>query len=462
MSPELLLEAALVGAKEALKLGAVWAVFTALALSKGRKDLLKPFYLGVAVASGFVALSFFLSPDAGLRLLIAKSIGYVFFLFFLGSVLSLYHFGGPPVESPGRAVARAAMRPLCFALTVVYFLPDIMGSSMFIRELSVMRPGGLSPHLPAALGFALVLALLVLVLRPRRAAIARYFDLSQFLLFLAVLKLLAGGVKGFAEMSLVPSVQRGIMKFVHDAVHQTLIMLMVPDHPMLSTTTWNYIGFVFGPQLAIAAVLLVLLVPPLIFVHHSLAASRVRPSGDMPAAQRRLQMSASRADMRRKAVPVALFVAVILAFWFGGRGDGGPGLVNPEPRPVVPEGGVVILPIKTPSSDLRDGGLHKFSMHHDGHDIGILVIKKPNGKLAVTLDACEICPPEGYGLVGDNVVCIYCRTPIPISTLGSPGGCNPIPLKSRITDDEIIIMTGEILGMWDKVVTGEAKRGKVP
>jgi uncharacterized membrane protein len=161
----------------------------------------------------------------------------------------------------------------------------------------------------------------------------------------------------------------------------------------------------------------------------------------------------------RRGLPVAAFVLVVMVSWFAGRGEQSAMLLLPEPKPVVVDKGVVVIPLTDPTMDVMDGNLHKFSLLKDGETITLLVIKKPDGKLAVCLDACEICPPEGYGLSGKNVVCVYCRTPIPVETLGRPGGCNPIPLTAEITGRDIRIDVGEIEKKWLKVITGETKEG---
>jgi uncharacterized membrane protein len=76
------------------------------------------------------------------------------------------------------------------------------------------------------------------------------------------------------------------------------------------------------------------------------------------------------------------------------------------------------------------------------------VIRKPDRSLSVCLDACEICPPVGYGQRENHVVCIYCDTPIAVGTLGQPGGCNPIPLEADIDERFITIKMEEILKKW--------------
>ncbi len=330
---------------------------------------------------------------------------------------------------------------------------------MFIRDVYEMKGGHAATYASAVAGFIVPLVIAGLLLRKVRGRLGEFFGIAQLLLFLAVIKLIAGGVEGFAELSLIPSVQRGVMKFVHDVVHQTLVFVMVPDHPLLKTTVWNFIGVFFGANIALLITLTILLLPPLMFLNHSLLDPLPEPSGAASGAERRAYKAAVRADRRKKAVPAAIFVAVILVFWFAGVGGEVSRLYNPTPKPVVEDKGLVVIPLTDPTMDIMDGSVHKFVLSRDGVDIRIMVLKKPDGKLAVMLDACEICSPEGYGQTEGHVVCIYCRTPIPVETLGKPGGCNPIPLEAQVTDRDIRISVSEIGSKWDKVISGKTKEG---
>jgi hypothetical protein len=403
-----IIEAAVVGIKEAAKLGIVWLVYSSFLREHNREGFLKAFYMGVALASGLALVSFFVPSTLAVKDFLARLIGYVFFLFFLGSVAALYR--------PAVGVNRkwdAVLGPLAVVLTIVYFSPDIIGSTMFVREIAEMKAAYLPTYVSAATGFALALALTVLALGRFKHNIGRFFGLGQFLLFLSVIKLLG--------------------------------------------TTWNFIGILFGSNIAIAAVLALLLAPPAMFLYHGLLAPLPEPSEAGTGAERRLLKAAARADRRRKALPVVLFICVILVFWFSGRAEDITRLYNPQPKPVVEDKGIIVIPLTDPTMDIRDGSLHKFSFYHEGESIVIMVIEKPDGKLAVCLDACEICPPEGYGLSGEEVVCIYCRTPIPTDTLGVPGGCNPIPLDVQVTDSEIRIAVKGLLEKWNDVITGKTK-----
>jgi uncharacterized membrane protein len=50
-------------------------------------------------------------------------------------------------------------------------------------------------------------------------------------------------------------------------------------------------------------------------------------------------------------------------------------------------------------------------------------------------------------------------TPIPVDTLGKPGGCNPIPLDATVGEREISIDIEELDRKWRAVMSGETREG---
>ena len=68
-----------------------------------------------------------------------------------------------------------------------------------------------------------------------------------------------------------------------------------------------------------------------------------------------------------------------------------------------------------------------------------IVIQKPDRSLAVAFDACQICGTQGYYQKGSEVICRNCASDIVIATIGTPGGCNPVPLKSYIEGGTLVI-----------------------
>jgi uncharacterized membrane protein len=320
-----------------------------------------------------------------------------------------------------------------------------------------MKENVLMTWVSAAAGLciaAVIFFAVVKLYRPYR--LGSFFDVPQLLLFLAMVKLLGSGIQGIAELSLIPSVQRGFMKFIHDIVHQTFVFLMVPDHMLLKATVWNFIAFFFGPDFASMASLFILLFFPLMFIHHSLMTSVPEPDVRSNSERRSIK-ALMLSDRRKKAIPVILFIALILFGWFSESGETVSNLFIPKPKPVVADNGFVSIPLKDPTMNLMDGMIHKFSMVHEGEEIGLMIMKKSDNTLSVCLDACEICPPEGYGQRDDHVVCLYCGTPLHVDTLGQPGGCNPIPLSAEIDGRFVRIELKEVLKKWGFVKSGESK-----
>ncbi|MDR1921185.1 MAG: DUF2318 domain-containing protein [Candidatus Adiutrix sp.] len=92
-----------------------------------------------------------------------------------------------------------------------------------------------------------------------------------------------------------------------------------------------------------------------------------------------------------------------------------------------------------------DGNLHRHMYKtENGVPMRFIVIKKTANAYGVGLDACDICGPTGYYQRGDQVICKLCDVVMNKSTIGFPGGCNPVPLKFRIEKGKIIIETADL------------------
>lgn len=100
--------------------------------------------------------------------------------------------------------------------------------------------------------------------------------------------------------------------------------------------------------------------------------------------------------------------------------------------------------IRLPAAQVNDGNLHRFSFTRGATTTRFLVIRRPDGTLATALDACQICGPIGYYQQGRNVICKNCAAVIYIPSIGLPGGCNPIPIASRLEAGELVIPVSEL------------------
>jgi high-affinity iron transporter len=452
MMDSLLFEAKLIGFKEGFKIGLVWLVFSSYLFTNDRKKLIRPFYAGLFISVLFGISVLFIPKNVISGAFIGNTISMSFALFLIISGAALYHVSGVNLL-PGKSEAgsESVTRLIVFISAIIFFLPDIAGTVVYLDDLAMLKENALMTSVSTVAGLLIagvIFFAIIKLYKPFR--LGSFFALPQLLLFLAMVKLFGSGIRGIAELSLVPSVQRGFMKFIHDFVHQTFVMLMVPDHPLLKKTTWDFIAIFFGSGFASLASLFILLTVPAIFIYHSLFKPLPEP-GEESRVSRRMIKSIILSDRRKKALPVILFVIFIMVAWFSQGEESVSKLFMPESRPVIADKGVVEIPLNDPTMNLMDGRLHKFSLIHKGEEIRLIVIKKADNSLSVCLDACEICPPVGYGQRDDHVVCIYCMTPIPVDTLGDPGGCNPIPLTTVIDARFIKIEMKEILKKWDFV-----------
>ena len=103
--------------------------------------------------------------------------------------------------------------------------------------------------------------------------------------------------------------------------------------------------------------------------------------------------------------------------------------------PVVLENGTVRLP----SASLADGNLHRFALDDQGVHVRFIVIQRPDHSFATAFDACAICGTQGYYQKGSEVICRNCAANLVISTIGVAGGCNPIPIKSHMDGETLVI-----------------------
>src|ERR1700678_876990 len=102
--------------------------------------------------------------------------------------------------------------------------------------------------------------------------------------------------------------------------------------------------------------------------------------------------------------------------------------------------GQVAIPLK----QISDGDLHRFEALENGTQIRFWLYQKPDGKIATVFDACQICGAVGFYKTATGVVCKNCGAPVNPQSVGSTGGCNPIPLKATQTADAVMIQEADI------------------
>jgi high-affinity iron transporter len=100
--------------------------------------------------------------------------------------------------------------------------------------------------------------------------------------------------------------------------------------------------------------------------------------------------------------------------------------------------------VKIPLSQVSDGDLHRYEAQENGTAVRFWLYQKPDGKVATVFDACQICGGVGFYKSANGVVCKNCAAPINPQSVGTTGGCNPIPLQATQTADSMIIREADI------------------
>lgn len=100
--------------------------------------------------------------------------------------------------------------------------------------------------------------------------------------------------------------------------------------------------------------------------------------------------------------------------------------------------------VSIPKSAVADGDLHRYQANVNGTEVRFLLYRKPNGEVATVYDACTICGAVGFYKNGNQIICKNCSAPVNAQSLGQAGGCNPIPLKSTVVGDNIVITVADL------------------
>lgn len=117
--------------------------------------------------------------------------------------------------------------------------------------------------------------------------------------------------------------------------------------------------------------------------------------------------------------------------------------VYAESPPSAPQATVVTANkdghIVISTQGLAEGELNFYSVDVHGVQVRFLLYRKPDGKVASVFDACQICGAVGFYKGTSGLICKNCAAPINPQSVGQPGGCNPVPLRSDLQGDSVVI-----------------------
>jgi len=297
-----------------------------------------------------------------------------------------------------------------FGLTFVLVLREGVETVLFLAAVD-LTTDALLAFFAGLVGIALAVLFGVSFVRgTARVDLQRFFNVTAVVLFVLAAQLLVGGVHEFGERGTIP-LGSGEMRLIGPIVRNNVILLVS----------------------LLALPLIVLLVPG------RADRARAQQAQSLEGPEKRLALAGLRRDRlwkRTFAVAGILAIAsltVSFAFTRLPKGIDPPLMLQPDG-----EGRV-----RVSESDLADGRLHRFGVEVDGVVVRFIV-KKSGGRMVPVFDACQVCGAHGYADVKGRLVCLACAADINPATLGTGGGCNPIPLPHRDEGGSLVVSVQDL------------------
>lgn len=406
--------------REGLEAALVVGLMLAYLKRIGRVDLKSFVYLGLILAVSTSALAAFIFQTLSFGEAVTDIVeAYIMLLgsFFVGTMIiwmfraasSLRHQVEQRIDTVVNRKTRALQGLGLLLLAFMLVFREGVEIILFISALSFRI--GSNPFLIISgglLGMGIAVLLGLLILKGLVKIDLRIFFTGTGLVLLALIAtLMAKAIHNFAEFGIISLTAEQLL----------LIGLLVRE----DTSILILVSLIAVPALMIT-------LDPLIKRRTIRVVAEERP------AQRRLRLAEERRMMAvRVGMGIVLLIVIISVgiSWASVARAG----YDPPVYSVVPEAGKVKIQL----SELSDGLMHKYSVDTHGVIVRFFLIQTSDGTLRVALDVCYICPPAGYYMKGDTVVCKNCDAPINIDTIGMPGGCNPRVLKFQKNSSHVFI-----------------------
>ncbi len=241
-----------------------------------------------------------------------------------------------------------------------------------------------------------------------RIHLQKFFRVTTVILFFVAAQLIISGLHELSENGVLPSSRRE-MALIGPIVRNDL--------------------FFFVTILALAALM----------VLFEVKRRQPVPLPDSPAERRKALWSARRERLWMASLYASsfLFILMVTAEFIYAKSVSA---LSPATAVTFVNGQVSI-----PLDQVSDGDLHRFEAQENGTPIRFWLYQKPDGKVAVVFDACQICGPVGFYKGPNGVVCKNCAAPINGQSVGMAGGCNPVPLRAEQTTGAVVIRESDVV-----------------
>ncbi|HEV2853006.1 MAG TPA: Fe-S-containing protein [Thermoanaerobaculia bacterium] len=296
-----------------------------------------------------------------------------------------------------------------FLFTFLMVFREGVETVLFLSALS-LTTSGLMAILGVLIGLAAAVAFGVLFVRGSlRIDLGRFFKITGIALGIFILQLLINGYHELSEAGWLPA-------------NETTMATVGP-------LVKNEFFFVTA---VLVLPLLMLLIP---------GRRREEAPADMAGAAARLERAGSRRQSRARALGAVLGLVILAALGLGFVYAQPPAALSQATAVAVGPDGKVRIPLST----FQGTALHRFQVTIGSRPVRFIAIPiEKGGPIATAFDACLICGPRGYYQDGPNVTCLHCGSAVYPPSIGQPGGCNPVPLPSRVEGGDLVLAATDL------------------
>jgi len=265
------------------------------------------------------------------------------------------------------------------------------------------------------LGIAVSVVFGVLFIRGSvRINLQRFFRVTTVILYFVTFQLIVSGLHELSENGVLPSSQTE-MRLIGPIVRNDL--------------------FFFVTMLALAGLMMLL--------EYKRRTPIQLDANATPADKRKLEWGQRREKMWMTAVVGTSFLFIFLSTAEFIYAKSSTALSPTAPVTLVGE------QVTVPTAEVNDDQLHRYGVKVDdgkggSAEVRFLLYKKPDGNIVSVADACQICGPVGFYIGSQGITCKMCASPLNGASMGQPGGCNPIPLKSTNAGGQITIAAADL------------------
>ena len=407
-----MLDALIVTLREGVEAALIVGITLAYLNKIGRNDLRKAVYLGLSAAFvGSIAVAVVLSRAhinedtfEGWVMLAAAFFVITMVIFMMRTARALKG----KIEGRVGSLATQGSRLGLFAFVFFMVLREGVETVLILSAVNLNSTELLS-FIGTVLGVALAVVFGVMFVKGSvRINLGKFFKVTSVILIFVAIQLVVSGLHELSENGVLPS-SRQEMAVIGPIVRNDL--------------------FFFITILALAAMMVLL--------------EYRRRSPEAPLEASRAQIRKANWAARRERLWMSslyassfVFILLVTAQFIYAKNNSA---LSPATFVSLANGRVTV-----PTTTLNPGELQRYVVRVKDTDVRFFVYRKPDNKIAVLFDACEVCGPVGFYTNSGGLVCKNCVAPINPQSAGQPGGCNPVPLRAEVGGDSVTISEADL------------------